>query len=160
MNEQAFERIYQSIANTIIETIQEDWTKVILYGEVVEGAQRAYFFYYSKSDNQFVYCKDIPEMFDIDLEQYRQSMNRLINDLQELRNAFISSGTEVWTNLTMSFTSTGELKIDYSYEDLTDADDHERDIIWEYKYLGVVPEDEDDREFLAQYDPQALRASQ
>ncbi|MFM9276547.1 immunity protein YezG family protein [Paenibacillus jiagnxiensis] len=151
MNEQKLENIYQNIAETIIETIQEDWVKVILYGEVVEGAQKAFFFYYSKLDDQLIYCRDIPEMFEFSLESYKQLMDNLITYLKELKNEFINNGQEAWTNLTMSFTDTGEFNIDYNYEDLTDADDHERDIIWEYKHLGIVPEDEDDNEFLEEY---------
>lgn len=151
MNEQKLENIYHNIAETIIETIQEDWAKVILYGEVVEGAQRAFFFYYSKLDGQLIYCRDIPEMFEFSLENYKQLMDNLITYLKELKNEFINYGQEAWTNLTMSFTDTGEFNIDYNYEDLTDADDHERDIIWEYKHLGIVPEDEDDNEFLEEY---------
>jgi hypothetical protein len=47
--------------------------------------------------------------------------------------------------------SSGKFKIDYDYEDLSDANPHNRKIIWKYKYLGILPIDQDDREFLEEY---------
>ncbi|WP_251539409.1 immunity protein YezG family protein [Peribacillus frigoritolerans] len=44
------------------------------------------------------------------------------------------------TNLTFTLESTGKFKVDYDYEDLSDADDHERRVIWEYNRLGLLTE--------------------
>ncbi|WP_246025931.1 immunity protein YezG family protein [Peribacillus cavernae] len=41
--------------------------------------------------------------------------------------------------------------IDYNYDDLSEADPHEQQIIWEHKYLGLIPQDEDDIMFLEEY---------
>ncbi|WP_336047137.1 immunity protein YezG family protein [Solibacillus ferritrahens] len=51
----------------------------------------------------------------------------------------------------MIFNSEGKFKIDYDYEDLSEADDYERRIIWKHKYLNLLPEDEDDKKFLEEY---------
>lgn len=51
----------------------------------------------------------------------------------------------------MFFTHEGDFKIDYEYEDLSNADDYERRIIWKHKYLNLLPEDEDDQKFLEEY---------
>ncbi|MFE4706370.1 immunity protein YezG family protein [Peribacillus simplex] len=40
---------------------------------------------------------------------------------------------------------------DYNYEDLSDADDHERRVIWEYTRLGLLPESEYDKSILEEY---------
>jgi hypothetical protein len=37
------------------------------------------------------------------------------------------------------------------YTDLSDASDYNRQIIWEYKYLGIMPEDEDDKKVVEEY---------
>ena len=151
MNEQGIGHIYQKIAETVVAIIQEDWTKVFLYGEVLEGSQRVFFFYYSKDGNEIVYCRDIPELFNLSLNQYKELLHNILDDLQELQDEFSNNGQEVWTSLTMAFDNTGEFNIDYNYEDLSEADDNERDIVWEYKYLGIIPEDEDDKKFLEEY---------
>ncbi|MDI5790415.1 DUF600 family protein [Bacillus licheniformis] len=70
-----------------------------------------------------------------------------MNNLEKLWYEFKNSDQETWTSLSMIIHSDGEFNIDYDYEDLSDADDYERRIVWEHKYLGLWPEDEDDKEF-------------
>ncbi|GAB6255105.1 hypothetical protein PSKAS_06270 [Peribacillus sp. N1] len=43
MNEEQLDRLYQHIAEVVVETIPEEWSKFYLYGEVVEGAQKLIF---------------------------------------------------------------------------------------------------------------------
>lgn len=47
MNESKLNEYYQKIAQTVNEMIPEEWSKVILYGEVNEGPGTAFFFYQS-----------------------------------------------------------------------------------------------------------------
>ncbi len=46
MNEARLNELYQKIADVVIQTIPEKWTKVYLYGEIAEGVRKSYFFYY------------------------------------------------------------------------------------------------------------------
>ncbi len=46
---------------------------------------------------------------------------------------------------------TGKMNIDFSYEDLSDADPEEQMIIWEYEQLGLLPKSNYGREFLHKY---------
>jgi hypothetical protein len=41
--------------------------------------------------------------------------------------------------------------MDYDYTDLSDADDVERQSIWKYKYLGIMPKDENYRRVVEEY---------
>lgn len=43
MNDERLEILYQQIVEVIVDTIPKEWSKVYLYGEIVEGAQTAYF---------------------------------------------------------------------------------------------------------------------
>ncbi|KIO55049.1 hypothetical protein B4143_0810 [Bacillus subtilis] len=47
----------------------------------------------------------------------------------------------------------GEFQLDYNYDDIlaSELDGYERIAIWEYKNLGILPEDEDDKEFVINY---------
>ncbi len=151
MNTIQLGKIYQKIANTLNETIPEEWDKVYMYGEVVEDVSEAFFNYYPKGSNESVYSHNIPEEFEISEDEYNKLWMQLLDNLEELQNAFKNNGEEIWTNLTFILDSAGSFKIDYDYTDLSESDDMERHIIWDYKYLGIEPEDEDDKEFLADY---------
>lgn len=60
---------------------------------------------------------------------------------------------QVWTNLTLTLESNGQLQLDYNDDDIlaTELDGYQRIALWEYKTLGILPKDEDDKEFLISY---------
>jgi uncharacterized protein (TIGR01741 family) len=149
MDEAKLASIYTKIAQTVVETIPEEWDKVYLYGEIAEGVQKSYFYYYPKDVDKPVYSHNIPQLFNMDEEDYDKLWYQLLDYLQELWNEF--KHNEKWTNLTFVFDSNGNFKVDYDYEDLSNADDYERRLIWKYKYLGLIPEDDDDKKFLEEY---------
>ncbi|GAB6255102.1 MULTISPECIES: immunity protein YezG family protein [Peribacillus] len=151
MNESKLNEYYQKIAQTVNEMIPEGWSKVILYGEVNEGTGTAFFFYQSNINDKLIYSHDIPELHSISRIEYRDTWRRLIKVLKELSDEFKDNNQEQWTNLTFTLESTGKFKVDYDYEDLSDADDHERRVIWEYTRLGLLPETEYDKSILEEY---------
>ncbi|MCY8467309.1 immunity protein YezG family protein [Bacillus atrophaeus] len=151
MDENKLNTLYQKIAETVVETIPEEWSKVFIYGEILEDVQKGFFYYYPEGNESPVYCHDIPEIFEIEKEDYRNLWRQLIDNLKELWNEFKESDQETWTSLTMMIQSDGAFNINYDYEDLSDADDYERRIVWEHKHLGLWPDDGEDKEFLEQY---------
>lgn len=131
--------IYQEIALTVNEIIPEKWDKVYIYAEVQEDVSKVGFFYFPEGKDKPINVLDIADLFDID-EEYVDDLRYKIDDcFEDLWNLFVKNGQDVWTNLTFILESSGEFKIDYDYEDLTDVDDFERQIIWKYKYLGIEP---------------------
>ncbi len=46
---------------------------------------------------------------------------------------------------------TGKMNIDFSYEDLSNTDPHERRTIWNYELLGIMPKSNSGRQILQQY---------
>ncbi|MED0757039.1 antitoxin YezG family protein [Aneurinibacillus thermoaerophilus] len=151
MDEIRLNSIYQKIAQTVIETIPEEWLKVFVYGEITEDVRTSFFYYYPDNNSIPTYSHDIPNLFGIDKEEYKKLWRQLLDGLEELWYEFKNNGQEPWTSITFIFDNKGDFKIDYDYEDLSDADDNERSIIWEHKYLGLIPKDEDDRLFLEEY---------
>ncbi len=151
MNTIGMEKIYTKIANKVVQMIPGEWTKAFIYGEILEDVQKGFFYYFSKDDEQPIYSYYIPKLFGMPQEKYEELRDELLGYLQELWEEFKKNGEPVWTNLTIILEHTGKFKIDYDYEDLSEADDYERRIIWKYKYLGLIPEDEDDKEFLEEY---------
>ncbi|MEC2074524.1 antitoxin YezG family protein [Metabacillus fastidiosus] len=151
MNENKLNSIYQNIAQTVIETIPEEWSKVFVYGEITEDTSNAFFFYYPENNKSPIHSHNIPDIFGIEKETYKEKWRTLLDYLEELWYEFKNNNQEPWTNLTFIFNHEGELKIDYDYEDLSEANDYERRIIWKYKYLKLLPEDKDDQEILKTY---------
>lgn len=151
MNTSELERIYNKIAKKIVQMIPEEWTKVFIYGEILEDVQKGFFYYLNKDGNQPIYSYYIPKLFGVTKEKYREQREEFLNSLQELWEVFKRNDEPAWTSMTMILESTGKFKIDYDYEDLTEADDYERLILWKYKYLSLTPEDEVDKEFLEEY---------
>ncbi len=151
MNTTEIEKIYQKLANTLNETIPEEWDKVYLYGEVNDDMQTAYFNYFIKDSNESVYSHDIPELFEISEEEYHCLLDNLTEELYRLWQEFRKSGQEVWTSLTFILESTGKFKIDYDYTDLSEASPRKQHIIWDYKYLGIMPRNDKDRKIIEEY---------
>ncbi|MCD7911093.1 DUF600 family protein [Bacillus velezensis] len=148
MDENKLNQLYQNIASTVIETIPEEWSKVLIYGEIIEDVQKGFFYYYPEGKDNPIYGHNIPDLFEIDHGSYRNQWGQLLDDLEELWHEFKNNDQEPWTSLTMVIKSDGEFNIDFSYEDLTNANDHKRKIVWKHKYLGLWPENQDDKEFL------------
>lgn len=98
-----------------------------------------------------IYSHDIPEIYSFNEEEYDKLWYQLLDELKLLSDEFKNNNQEQWTNLTFTLESTGKFKVDYDYEDLSDADDHERRVIWEYTRLGLLPESEYDKSILEEY---------
>lgn len=54
MKESKLNEYYQKIAQTVNEMIPEEWSKVILYGEINEGTGTAFFFYQSNINDKLI----------------------------------------------------------------------------------------------------------
>ncbi|HEX9061575.1 MAG TPA: immunity protein YezG family protein [Clostridia bacterium] len=143
--------LYNKIANNLNETIPEEWDKIYMYAEINEDMQRTFFNYYPKGSNESVYSLDIPEVFEVSEEEQDQLRYQLSDYLTELWQEFKDSEKEVWTNLTFILESTGKFKIDYDYTDLSEASPRKQHIIWDYKYLGIIPQNDKDKKIIEEY---------
>ncbi|MCM3087668.1 antitoxin YezG family protein [Bhargavaea ginsengi] len=109
-----------------------------IYQEIVEGYSTAYFYYYPESSapshgGEPVYSLDIPDRFEVDYEHFNQLKESLYNHQKSLWMQF--AGQEPWTNLTLTLTIGGNMKMEYGYEDLSDLDPIEKQDRWEAKHI-------------------------
>lgn len=146
-----FDIFINKICNKVNDMIPEEWNKVYIYGEVTEGAGVVAFYYYPQDKDRYVFSADIIDLFDIDENEFSNDEYELLKLFEQLQQEFKNSDQEVWTSVTIYLESTGKFKVDYDYTDLSDVDDYNRQIIWEYKHLGVMPEDEDDKKIVEEY---------
>lgn len=151
MFEKKLNEIYGKIAEVLNDTIPEDWNKIYMYGEILDDVQKSHFYYYPADGSEPVYSHDIPEIFDIDEDDYDEQLDELLDTLTELRLEFKNNGQELWTNLTFILESDGKFNIEYDYTDLSETSPREQFIIWKYKYLGIMPKDEIDKKIIEDY---------
>ncbi|WP_353853653.1 antitoxin YezG family protein [Bacillus sp. Bos-x628] len=152
MNEEKLEILYKQIVEVVVGTIPDEWSKVYLYGEVVEGSQTAYFYYYPEdNDDKPIYSHEITELFTVSELEYTEKWHRLVDFIQELWREFKDNGQESWTNFTMIFDKIGNFNIDFNYEDLSETNPHERKTIWKYEHLGIMPKSNSGKKYLEKY---------
>ena len=136
METKQMEVLYQKIANILIDMIPEDWEKILLYAEVREGFSQVYFYYYPVNRAEPVYSLDIPDIFQVDKRFYKELKRELYECFEELWNEFRVQNQEPWTNLTYILDSTGRMRINYGYDDLSEMSPVEKQEKWENEYLN------------------------
>lgn len=151
MNDEKLTILYQQIAEVVVDTIPEEWSKVYLYGEIVEGSQTAYFYYYPEGRGNPVYSHDIAEIFNVSESEYSEKWHQLVDIIQKLWREFKDNDQAPWTNLTLTLENTGKFNIEFNYDNLSNADAHERRTIWKYKYLGIMPKSNSGKKHLERY---------
>jgi uncharacterized protein (TIGR01741 family) len=145
------DKILKNIMNHVNEMIPEEWNKVYIYGEVTEGAGVVSFYYNTEENDEYISSANLTELFNINEEEFTNEEYRLLKLFEQLQQEFINNNQEPWTNLTICLESTGKFHIDYDYTDLSDGNDYKRQVIWEYKYLDIEPEDRDDKKIIKDY---------
>ena len=155
--------IYESIQKRIFYMIPEKWEKLYLYSSVIDTedgkTKGELFFYYvpkgilrKKTINGY----EIPARFNLDENQYLKIVEKLYEDIKELRKEFSKASMqgEMWSNLTISIQNL-KFRIEYDYENLENSGftSYERHVIWRVKYLGITPEQctKEEKEIIKRY---------
>lgn len=136
MKTKKMEELYAQIANLLNQMIPEEWSRILLYSEVREGMSQVYFYYYPTSQDKPIYSLDIVDIYNIDKQSYKNFDHKLYDCFERLWEEFKIQGQETWTYLTFLLNSTGKMKIDYSYEDVSQECPVEKQEKWEAKYLA------------------------
>ncbi|UZD74845.1 antitoxin YezG family protein [Bacillus siamensis] len=146
-------QFYQRIAEHLNEMIPSEWTKIVLYAEILDDSSEVYFFFNTLQSEENIYSHDIPKQFDVSKKIYVSLLIELQELFEELREEFKANNQDIWTNLTLKLENTGKSSIDYDYTDViaSDLNGTQRQVIWEYQNLGILPEDESDKEFVINY---------
>lgn len=146
------EEQYQKIANSINNMIRERWYKVLFYAEVDEERAEFFFFYFPTANSEPIYCWNSSNIINTDYEE-----NNLFSYIRILWEEFIKQKQEPWTSMTMTLIEKDnnsldfKIKYDYTKFDEEKADAVKRQIVWEYKNLGIKPTHPSDIQFLEKY---------
>ncbi|MCC5803755.1 immunity protein YezG family protein [Rossellomorea vietnamensis] len=147
MNKEKMELLYKKIGQQVNLIIPESWDKVLLYSEVTEWSNRTYFYYYPYKKEEPIYSLDIEDMNNVNEDEVNRQLHQLYEYLRELWMEFKNQKQEQWTNLTFELISNGKFNIEYSYKNLENEDSYEQQVIWEYEKLGIIPNDNRQRDF-------------
>ncbi|EIT83670.1 cytoplasmic protein [Fictibacillus macauensis ZFHKF-1] len=152
--EQEMNAMYQVIAEKVHEIIPVEWERFYFYGNITDDGGANYFFFNTvENPNNYIYSVDLLTKNMVPLNEYNDNDMQLYFLSKKLKDVFKKHKQELWYSFTMSVERSGKFKLHYDYTnwDVTEYDPSARLMLWEYKYLEVVPTDEDDKEVLDQY---------
>ncbi|MEE4562753.1 antitoxin YezG family protein [Paenibacillus polymyxa] len=152
--EKQLDQLYPQIAEHILGMIPEDnWQEIYLHAEILDDSSNVYFYFNTSKNDDFQYSHDIPGEYGVSEKIYDDLLLELQVKFEELRKIFIVHDQEAWTNLTFILKYPGKLKIHYGYEDIiaSKVTPTQRQMIFEYQCLGLLPRSEKDKQFVMDY---------
>lgn len=133
--EKYIEEICPKIANILNEIIPEAWQKLYLYAEIHDFSGTVIFYYYNNKSIKPIYSLDIPKLYNIDEKYITKYIHEIYFYFDHLRNLFAKYKKPKWTSATFILDSTGKMKLDFSYEKLSEDDSIEDLLKWRKKYI-------------------------
>lgn len=145
--------LYQLISQKLNDIIPCEWTKIYLYAEVLNDSTMVLFYFKTSEKHQLIYSHDIPAQYNVSKDIFKTLLREIREIFEELRVEHKNNIDQVWTNLTLTLESNGQFQLDYNDDDIlaSELDGYQRIALWEYKTLGILPKDEDDKEFVISY---------
>ena len=149
----------ENIQTALFELIPEKWEEIYLYASVIdkpkeEKTGEMYFYYIPKGilKKKPVNVYEVPKKFNINEVEYLNLVNNLYGIIKDLRQLFVETEQDHWTNLTISIAHC-KFKIEFFYDALSEEEytNYVRHIIWRYKYLHLGGEIKEERKILEEY---------
>ena len=146
-------QLYQKMAIQLNDMIPDEWSKLYLYGEVLNDSRTIYFFFDRKSDGKTIYHLDIPSIYKVSESIYDKLHDELTDIVVELYNEYKDNNENVWTNFTFVMDCNGKFDMKFSYDDVLKSgfNNTERQRIWMYEVMGKEPEKENHKELIRRY---------
>lgn len=120
------EKIYQGIYDELSKYLASGWEKLVVYLEY--GNASYSFSFYVKTKEGYVKCYDLPDVSEKALDSSFKKIDKLVS---KERN---KDKDELWSNMTMIVTTSGDMHADLDYTDLSEGTyQFKKD--WKKKYL-------------------------
>lgn len=136
---------YMQIQDNLFEMIPENWKTIFLHVAIIDIPNQKprgemYIYYIPKGilKRKPVNCYEVPNLFDIDEEEYSRLITNLYNIVKLLRDSYYAYKKKRWTTVDI-VCKNDRFIVEYGFEDLT-VDTYtpeERHIIWRYKNLDI-----------------------
>lgn len=147
------EILYKEIAQHLHEMIPVEWDAIWMYAEMLDDSASALFYFTVPSKEEYYYSNNIPEQFHVSEDTYDSLLINLQRKLRRLREDYAKLHTDKWITVTMELTATGNMSINFGYEDIYSLgiDGDQRIAVWEYETFGFLPDDDEDKEAVLNY---------
>ena len=134
---------YIEIIQAISACIPDTWSNVWFYSEILKDAENVYFYFQSKSKNKLINCTDIPDEYDVDEDDYFDTIEEIANLCDRLHSLFKENNENEWTNFTLTFDENKKYDIKFDNTDISNGKFSlsDRYVIWEYNVLKMEPSD-------------------
>ena len=155
------EELYIEIQDHLFEMIPESWKNIFLHTSIIDLPRQIpkgeLFVYYIPKGilkRKPVNCYEVPNLFDIDEEEYSRLITSLYNIIKKLRDNYIKYKKVKFTTIDI-ICSNKKFFVKYGFEDLLRSGYtvEEMHLIWRYENLNIDLDSLDrvDRKFLKQY---------
>jgi uncharacterized protein (TIGR01741 family) len=155
MFEEKLNDLYRRIAQKISDMIPMDWKEIYFEGQVLDGAGGTYFYFNTPgNEDKYIYCLDIRDTYGADRTIFNKLNYELFKLTKELQKVFIDYDQEPWFSVIMYINSDGKFEIKYNYVNWYKGGFDQTDILtyFEYKYLGIIPQDREEQETMKKMD--------
>ena len=120
------DKTYQKIYDELGRFLLPDWEKIIIYLEYGEGSYA--FSFYEKIWDKYVNGYDLPGVKEREIDTAFRKIDKLILKERKKENG------NLWTNMTIVVTKSGDMKADFDYTDLSEGT-YQFKKLWKKKYL-------------------------
>ena len=139
--------LIRAIAQQVSNTIPDTWEKFYFHADINDDfSVGVYFFFNTEKDKKLNYSHDIPEIYNINEDEYDEKYDKLYDLSVDLKQLFIDYEQEPWQAITIIVDEKGSLKMDYDYADWLSSPYTPTPLMnyFEYKYLRKMPEDKEE----------------
>ena len=152
---------YMQIQDHLFEMIPESWKTIFLHTSIIDipnqipkGELFVYYIPKGLLKRKPVNCYEVPELFDIDEEDYSRLITSLYNVIKELRDSYKKYKNVLFTTIDI-ICSNKSFTIKYGFKNLLNSNynQEERHLIWRYENLQIDLDslDRNSRKFLQDY---------
>lgn len=150
---------YEKIQNCLFDLIPEKWEEIYLYASIVDRPGEVqtgemYFYYLPKGllKKKPVNVYEVPKKFNINESEYLKIVDTLYQTIKDLRQDFMDTEQELWTNITISIAHC-RFKVEFCYDRISQEEyaSYVRHVIWRYKYLHLGGELKEEKKILDKY---------
>ena len=93
----------------------------------------------------------IPDEYNVDKEIYFQYHAELRDINMKVRKEFVKANIDPWESMTFILNEAWSFKVDFEYDINKEIGNFEREVIWAYEELGIIPEGEFSKSILEEY---------
>lgn len=109
--EKILNSLYQQIAETVNEMIQEDWLEFYFYAQISDDGGGIYFFYLPETNpERYEYSLEIPFKYQVNEREFKLNKRKLLLLAEQMRDIFKDNGQELWVFLYFKFRKDRKIK--------------------------------------------------